>query len=82
LFVGYVLMQIPSNMLITKINPAIYMSSWMVVWYVAGPLPKQHVLGTDTQFSSGPPFPLVLLSSTTLLALLRADSSWASPRRL
>ncbi|RXG50457.1 hypothetical protein VDGE_09088 [Verticillium dahliae] len=32
LFVGYVLMQIPSNMLITKVNPGIYMSSWMVVW--------------------------------------------------
>ncbi|KAH7028837.1 major facilitator superfamily domain-containing protein [Microdochium trichocladiopsis] len=34
LFVGYVLMQIPSNMLITKIKPGIYMSSWMVVWAV------------------------------------------------
>lgn len=32
LFVGYVLMQIPSNMLITKIQPGIYMSSWMIVW--------------------------------------------------
>ncbi|KAH7375507.1 MFS transporter [Plectosphaerella cucumerina] len=32
LFVGYVLMQIPSNMLITRIQPGIYMSSWMVVW--------------------------------------------------
>lgn len=25
-------MQIPSNMLITRIQPGIYMSSWMVVW--------------------------------------------------
>ncbi|KAF2187051.1 major facilitator superfamily protein [Zopfia rhizophila CBS 207.26] len=32
LFVGYVLMQIPSNMLITRIRPSIYMSSWMLVW--------------------------------------------------
>ncbi|RYP45937.1 hypothetical protein DL768_007782 [Monosporascus sp. mg162] len=32
LFVGYVLMQIPSNMLITRIRPGIYMSGWMLVW--------------------------------------------------
>lgn len=32
LFVGYVLTQIPSNMLITRIRPAVYMSSWMLVW--------------------------------------------------
>ena len=32
LFVGYVLMQIPSNMLITRIRPGIYMSAWMLVW--------------------------------------------------
>ncbi|KAF4436267.1 hypothetical protein F53441_13301, partial [Fusarium austroafricanum] len=32
LFVGYVLMQIPSNMLITKVKPGIYMSAWMLVW--------------------------------------------------
>ncbi|KAG9252442.1 MFS transporter [Emericellopsis atlantica] len=34
LFVGYVLMQIPSNMLITKVKPGMYMSSWMLVWAV------------------------------------------------
>ncbi|KAL2385259.1 hypothetical protein RJZ90_001435 [Blastomyces dermatitidis] len=34
LFVGYVLMQIPSNMLITRVRPSIYMSSWMVVWSI------------------------------------------------
>ncbi|KAL8369832.1 hypothetical protein RB595_000261 [Gaeumannomyces hyphopodioides] len=38
LFVGYVLtqgiLQIPSNMLITRIRPSIYMSSWMIVWAV------------------------------------------------
>ncbi|KEF61203.1 uncharacterized protein A1O9_02768 [Exophiala aquamarina CBS 119918] len=32
LFVGYVLMQIPSNMMITRIRPGLYMSSWMLVW--------------------------------------------------
>ncbi|GKT50068.1 putative transporter [Colletotrichum spaethianum] len=34
LFVGYVLMQIPSNMLITRIQPGLYMSAWMLVWAV------------------------------------------------
>ena len=34
LFVGYVLMQIPSNMLITRIRPSMYMSGWMVVWAI------------------------------------------------
>ncbi|KAF2680024.1 MFS general substrate transporter [Lentithecium fluviatile CBS 122367] len=34
LFVGYVLMQVPSNMLITRIKPGIYMSSWMVIWAI------------------------------------------------
>ncbi|KAK2035327.1 major facilitator superfamily transporter [Colletotrichum zoysiae] len=34
LFVGYVLMQIPSNMLITRIQPGMYMSAWILVWAV------------------------------------------------
>ncbi|KAI3553098.1 major facilitator superfamily transporter [Colletotrichum abscissum] len=34
LFVGYVLMQIPSNMLITRIQPGMYMSAWMLIWAV------------------------------------------------
>ncbi|KAJ4357307.1 uncharacterized protein N0V89_001882 [Didymosphaeria variabile] len=34
LFVGYVLMQIPSNMLITRIKPGYYMSAWMLIWAV------------------------------------------------
>lgn len=34
LFVGYVLMQVPSNMLITRIKPGIYMSAWMLIWAV------------------------------------------------
>ena len=32
LFVGYVLMQVPSNMMITKVRPSWYMSAWMLVW--------------------------------------------------
>jgi hypothetical protein len=32
LFVGYVLMQVPSNMMITKLRPSWYMSAWMLVW--------------------------------------------------
>ncbi|RYP67916.1 hypothetical protein DL770_008529 [Monosporascus sp. CRB-9-2] len=35
LFVGYVLMQIPSNMLITRIRPGIYMSGWKVASRIA-----------------------------------------------
>ncbi|KAH7122656.1 major facilitator superfamily domain-containing protein [Dendryphion nanum] len=34
LFVGYVLMQVPSNMLITRIKPGMYMSAWMLIWAV------------------------------------------------
>ncbi|KAH9434782.1 hypothetical protein MCOR02_003745 [Pyricularia oryzae] len=34
LFVGYVLFQIPSNMLITRIRPSLYMSAWMIIWAV------------------------------------------------
>jgi hypothetical protein len=34
LFVGYVLMQVPSNMLITRIKPGLYMSGWMLIWAV------------------------------------------------
>lgn len=32
LFVGYILTQVPSNMLITRVAPSIYMSAWMVIW--------------------------------------------------
>jgi MFS family permease len=32
LFVGYVLMQVPSNMIITKVRPSLYMSGWMLIW--------------------------------------------------
>lgn len=34
LFVGYILTQVPSNMLITRVPPSIYMSAWMVIWAV------------------------------------------------
>ncbi|EEP77549.1 conserved hypothetical protein [Uncinocarpus reesii 1704] len=34
LFVGYVLTQVPSNMLITRVPPSIYMSTWMVIWAI------------------------------------------------
>ncbi|KAI1468503.1 MFS transporter [Daldinia caldariorum] len=34
LFVGYVLMQVPSNMLITRIKPGLYMSGCMFLWAV------------------------------------------------
>lgn len=27
-------MQVPSNMLITRIKPGIYMSAWMLIWAV------------------------------------------------
>lgn len=41
LFVGYVLTQVPSNMLITRISPSIYMSSWMVLWSAVSGLSSQ-----------------------------------------
>ncbi|KAI2623258.1 MFS transporter [Hypoxylon sp. NC1633] len=34
LFVGYVLMQVPSNMLITRIKPGVYMAGCMFLWAV------------------------------------------------
>ncbi|CAI6334312.1 unnamed protein product [Periconia digitata] len=34
LFVGYVLMQVPSNMLITRVKPGMYMSAWMIIWAI------------------------------------------------
>ncbi|KAL6808132.1 MFS general substrate transporter [Trichoderma camerunense] len=32
LTVGYVLMQIPSNMLLTRVRPSVYLASWIVAW--------------------------------------------------
>lgn len=34
LFVGYLLMQLPSNMLITRVRPSIYLSCAMTLWGV------------------------------------------------
>ncbi|KAI6353945.1 hypothetical protein MCOR25_008818 [Pyricularia grisea] len=34
LFIGYMLFQILSNMLIIKIRPNLYMSLWMIIWAV------------------------------------------------
>lgn len=58
LTMGYVLMQIPSNMLLTRVRPSIYLASAMLIWSVVsgtrrvlGCLPgcsllmtRQHVL--------------------------------------
>ena len=32
LVVGYVLMQIPSNMLLTRVRPSIYLAACMIIW--------------------------------------------------
>lgn len=38
LFVGYILGQVPSNMLITRLRPSYYMSSCMALWAVVSAL--------------------------------------------
>lgn len=38
LFVGYILGQVPSNMLITRVRPSYYMSSCMALWAVVSAL--------------------------------------------
>lgn len=38
LFVGYLLGQIPSNMLLTRVRPSFYMSSFMALWAVVSTL--------------------------------------------
>ncbi|KEF52227.1 uncharacterized protein A1O9_11854 [Exophiala aquamarina CBS 119918] len=38
LFVGYILGQIPSNMLITRLRPSLFMSGWMAAWAVVSAL--------------------------------------------
>ncbi|KAF2130443.1 MFS transporter-like protein [Dothidotthia symphoricarpi CBS 119687] len=37
-FVGYLVGQVPSNMLLTRIKPAYYMSGWMLAWAVVSTL--------------------------------------------
>jgi hypothetical protein len=34
LTVGYVLMQIPSNMLLTRVRPSLYLASVMILWSI------------------------------------------------
>lgn len=38
LFVGYILGQIPSNMVITRVRPSIYMGGFMAAWAVVSAL--------------------------------------------
>lgn len=38
LFVGYILGQIPSNMLLTRLRPSLYMSSAMALWAIVSSL--------------------------------------------
>ncbi|KAK6220173.1 MFS transporter [Colletotrichum tabaci] len=38
LFVGYILGQIPSNMLITRLRPSVYMAGFMALWAIASTL--------------------------------------------
>jgi hypothetical protein len=32
LFVGYLLMQLPSNLLITRVRPSLYLGAAMTIW--------------------------------------------------
>ncbi|KAK1625156.1 major facilitator superfamily domain-containing protein [Colletotrichum phormii] len=64
-FVGYITGQVPSNMLVTRIKPAYYMSGWMMAWAIVstlicvvkdyhGMLACRLVLGlTEAPFYSG-----------------------------
>jgi hypothetical protein len=38
LFVGYILMQLPSNMMLTRVRPSVWMSSFMALWAVVSAL--------------------------------------------
>lgn len=76
MFVGYVLMQVPSNMLITKVKPGMYMSAWMLVWGVVSgeslvPRGVKHVLIEQA----------ALLSSRATAGSSCAGSSWESLKR-
>jgi hypothetical protein len=33
-FVGYISGQVPSNMLVTRVRPSLYMSGWMMAWAI------------------------------------------------
>jgi hypothetical protein len=38
LFVGYLLMQLPSNLLLTRIRPSRFLGVAMAIWYVLFPI--------------------------------------------
>ena len=38
LFVGYILGQVPSNMLLTRVRPSWYMGFWMALWAIVSAL--------------------------------------------
>ncbi|KAH7069338.1 major facilitator superfamily domain-containing protein [Paraphoma chrysanthemicola] len=38
LFVGYILGQLPSNMILTRVRPSYYLSFWMAVWAIVSAL--------------------------------------------
>lgn len=42
LVIGYVLMQIPSNMLLTRVRPSVYLAACMFLWsIISGKLPQK-----------------------------------------
>lgn len=38
LFAGYIIGQIPSNMVLTRVRPSIWLSFWMAVWAIVSAL--------------------------------------------
>lgn len=85
LFVGYFLMQLPSNMLITRVRPSLYLSGAMMIWGVVstcnaavhsfgGLIAVRFVLG----FVEAPFFPgaIFLMSSWYTRAELTRRVSW------
>jgi MFS family permease len=42
LTVGYVLMQIPSNMLLTRVRPSLYLSTCALAWSLISSMSTQH----------------------------------------
>lgn len=44
LVVGYVVMQIPSNMLLTRVRPSIYLAVCMIIWSTISGLPSPSLV--------------------------------------
>ena len=76
LFVGYILMQLPSNLLLTRVRPSLYLSMAMTIWGVistaqaathsfGGLVAARFFLG----FAEAPFFPGAVRSPTLLLCL-------------